>query len=95
MTYFEMSSKLNRVLVAERERFCGEKIFERDSVWYEGGDAMETLEARELDELCSVLVLGVAGTGEEENDVVPDEQEIRPSGTWYTIFGPCRTSNAA
>lgn len=43
---------------------------------------MEMLEALEPEELCSVLVLGVAGTGEEENDVVPDEQEIRPSGTW-------------
>ncbi len=44
-------------------------------------------------------VEGVWGTELLPPFVVEDDEgpetAIRPSGTWYTILGPCRTSNTA
>ena len=81
MIYFEISSKLNRVLVDENGRLGGE-VFRIDSG--RKGEAIEMLDARELDELGSVM--SVEGVGDEEKDVEPDtrpgEVVISPSGTW-------------
>ena len=70
MMYLEISSKLRRVRVDERESLCGE-TFTRDSDDFSGGPTT-MLDARELPE----------GRGEAAPEITPaTEVAIKPSGT--------------
>jgi hypothetical protein len=69
MMYLEISSKLRRVRLDEKELFRGEGLA-RDSEDLPGGTRM-MLDARELPE----------GVGEVPVEMNPAEEAIKPSGT--------------
>jgi hypothetical protein len=71
MMYLEISSKLRRVRLDEKELLWREEAFMRDSEDLSGG-TMITLDARELPE-------GVGEVPVEMNP--PVEEAIKPSGT--------------
>jgi hypothetical protein len=71
MIYLEISSKLRRVRLDEKEVLCGEGFAARMSEDLSGGGMRMMLDARELPE----------GVGEAPAEMNPAEEAIRPSGT--------------
>lgn len=103
MTYDDMSSKLNRVRF-EEERFTGDSKFREFGRRLSTGERIEELEPLDVrpDASISASPEGVPCAGELEDDnevelAFPPEYKtaMRPSGTWYTIFGPCLRSKTA
>jgi hypothetical protein len=93
MTYFEMSSKLNRMRFEEVERFCGECRL-REPGLREVGDIREELELREFGTPLSnpsEEAVDDKDADEGADDITPEMLDASPPPAGGTAMSPSGT----